>query len=310
MGISGFIGSYLFNFLKDENCKVRGFSSSDSVKDINIINGKYDSVFDLKQFFNGVDLVIYAAGVVAPHQEHFSNVDESILKLVDELELCMNIFYKCNPNGIFIFISSAGALYPLNLEASCNESVPLSPKSFYGHLKFAQEVMIKKNFSGKSVVILRPTNVFGNPYKKNKKTGVIDKVILSSLNGDIVEIFENLNSKRNYIYISDFCSAIFQLISTELAHPINEIAIYNLSSNIALTLSEVLQGVYSVFGKNKARICYTQIDVIETQLNVDSTLLRNKLNWTPRFDFLKSLNDMKEQNHSLGIVNNDFEKQD
>lgn len=284
-GASGFIGSHLLRELR-LHYSVTGFSS-------NIHS--YSSKVDIDCFTKNLDVVIYAAGSVNPRElldsEHVNVIEKSVL----DFETCLEIFFSNNPNGSFIFISSAGALYSTSPTENYDEKSKIEPIGFYGLLKFKQEELIKSKFSGRNIIILRPSNIFGDPFKKNKLTGVVDRLIATCLNGEVVNIFENLNSLRDYLYIKDFETAVIQLLKTDDDLKSKGINVYNLSSQQLLNLSDVIIKTQEQFPSQKSKICYTKIEGPSNILKINSTKIREAISWNPQYTFDQALVEIKEK---------------
>lgn len=290
-GATGFIGTHLFNQLGQIH-NVRGFSSSLQDESRGIIKGDYSSQKDITLFVKNLDVAIYATGLVDPRA--LEENDEIVMKSVQELEMCMDAFFSSKPDGQFIFFSSAGALYANSPILTYDESFPVQPLGFYGTLKLKQEQLIERRFHSKNVIILRVSNVFGDPFKKNKMTGVIDKLISSSFSGEVVSIFENLKSERDYLYINDLVSAVLKLLAIDLIRNNKEVCVYNLSSHEIIELSRIINKVQDIFPHGKTKVCFTKIDGISNCLKINSNKFRKVTGWSPVFDFEKALIELKK----------------
>lgn len=284
-GISGFIGSHLFNSLS-QYYSVKGFSSTAT-------GARYDSRVDIDLFTKNLDVAIYSAGAINPRLSTTVESRNIIEVSVKDFETCLEIFFLNNPNGLFVFFSSAGALYPNSFTEFFNEKSSVSPLGFYGDLKYKQELLLANKFSNNNIIILRPSNVFGDPFKKNKTTGVIDKLILSAIRGDVVDIFENLNSERDYLYIDDLQSAVLEILKTDALRKNIGVVTYNLSSHEIIKLNEIIIKIGEHFPVSKSKICYTGIDKLSNRLKIDSAKLRRETGWAPAYNFEKALIKMK-----------------
>lgn len=293
-GATGFIGSHLLLELSKSHI-VAGFSSSFEDSSKNIVKGQYDSKELVDNFSKNLDVAIYTAGAVNPRDIHNSKLDAAIEKSILELKISLEIFFKNNPNGLFVFFSSAGALYPHSKTINHNEKSEIIPIGFYGLLKYKQEEIILEKFSNKNILILRPSNIFGDPFKKNKMTGVIDRILSSCIHGEIVNIFENLKSERDYLFIDDLTSAVSVMIESNGISKGNAPTVYNISSHQNINLSDVIYIINKFLPLNKSRICYTKIHELANSLKIDSTKLRNTINWVPINNFEQALNRIKLQ---------------
>lgn len=297
-GATGFIGAHLIDKL-GQFYTVRGFSSTVEDEARGVVKGRYDSSEDIGLFVKNLNVAIYAAGAVSPRELHSSEQDIVIQKSIKDLQTCLEIFFLNNPNGMFIFFSSAGALYPNSPSKNNDEESPLGPLSFYGLLKFKQEELISKNYYDKNVLILRPSNVFGDPFKKNKMTGVVDRLIASSIGGEVVNIFENLSSERDFLYIGDLEEAVLKLLATDSVMGRKRISVYNLSSHEMIKLSEIILKVQALIPQGKSKVCFTKIDGISNCLKINSSKFRKETGWAPVFNFERALVEIKKvvENH-------------
>lgn len=291
-GATGFIGSYLLNKLS-QHYTVRGFSSSVEDPSKKIMKSSYGSIDGIDCFTKNQDVAIYAAGTVNPREVMASSHDAIISSALEDLKRCLDIFYSNNQRGLFIYLSSAGALYENSFTENYREESTLTPLGFYGTLKLKQEELMRKKFADKNIIILRPCNVFGDPFKKNKATGVIDRLVVSCLSGEVVNIFESLSSERDYLYIKDLGTAVEKILGQRDQFEDRGVLTYNLSSHQMVKLGDVLENVQSYFSSGKARVCFTRIHEPSSWLMVDSTKFRQDIGWKPQYDFKAALADIR-----------------
>jgi UDP-glucose 4-epimerase len=292
MGATGFVGSHLIQKLTEKS-RVRGFSSSVIIDSLNIMKGDYANPDHLKKFSEDLKVLIYAAGTVDPRLSSDIEYHSIRKKLIEELDLCLKTFFESNKQGQFIFFSSAGALYSKSFDETNNELSPLEPTGFYGELKVSQEELIKQYYGDKNIVIIRPSNIFGDPFKKNKKTGIIDRIIASSLKGDTVDIFENLNSERDYIYIEDLVTAINCCVFDTKLSLGETVKTFNISSNIEIKLRDLIDETFNSFNKPPAKICYTKLNTEPNCIKIDSSKFRKLTGWENHYSLSQALEHLK-----------------
>lgn len=293
IGASGFIGSSLCLSLSKVFDTI-GFSSSTSSESPKIVLGDYASSSDLIAFCKNLDVMIYAAGLVDPRTP--LNLDNIELKdrYLLEFELCVNSFYKEKPGGMFIFLSSAGALYPKSFDRDQSELSPINPESFYGDLKHSQEQSLLEKHGNKNIIILRLSNIFGSPFKKNKKTGLIDRLIASCIDKSVVNIFENLKSERDYLYIGDLVSAVTCILNNGQLKENFSVQVFNVSSEYQYNIEQLIIETQKIFGKPGPKVCFTQIDVPKNGLKVSSKKFRNLTGWKPRYSLEVAMKEILE----------------
>lgn len=290
MGASGFIGSHLIQDLS-KSVFTQGFSSSQSCNEKNIFKGDYGSLGDIKSFCNQLDSLIYAAGTVDPRfaqNDQYAALKDS---LVGQLDLCLGVFFELNPQGKFIFFSSAGALYPKSFTDIHHEESSLVPVGFYGDLKISQEHLIAKKYGDKDIIVLRPSNIFGDPFKKNTKTGIVDRLINSSITGETVNIFENKLNERDYLFIDDLVSAVSMILTNSEFEKNKGVQTFNLSSHVSMNLEDVIKAVSVTF--NGPKIVYSNQANEQNALKISSAKFRELSGWTTKYSFESALQFLK-----------------
>jgi nucleoside-diphosphate-sugar epimerase len=292
IGASGFIGSHLLKFL-GQDFNALGISSSVSDDKANIVKISYSSLTDIERVTKNKDAFIFSAGPVDPRGVLDVTSQELIVNNVNLLELVADNFFRLNPEGKFIFISSAGALYDFNSNDEKYETCPILTNTFYGKLKHNQEMKLSEKYKNKNIIILRPTNIYGDPFKKNQVTGVIDKLIRAAILNESMEIFVNLNSTRDYLYIDDFCRAINLLLKK---HTINNgVQVYNISSYEELSLNEIISRVEEFFPINQSKVKYLENNTSWNKLTVNSKKFRKEFNWCPKQKLKENLINIKQK---------------
>ena len=218
-GSSGYIGSCLSNYLKDQ-------------KNIYLIDKVNPKKFDKKNFFfikcdlNNTEKLEKVLRKIKPeiiiHLAAKSTVNEKIDKnkyIDNNIKATKNlikVMLKLKINKIIF--SSTAAVYDRNLKF-LKEKHSLKPISNYGKSKLIAEKMIKKNKKIK-YVILRFFNVSGcitNPLIgefHNPETHLVPISVFRTIKKNFVNIFgNNYPTKdgtciRDYVHVKDICSAI------------------------------------------------------------------------------------------------------
>lgn len=287
-GASGFIGGHLVKAL-GANHNVSGFSGSVNDASLNIVKKSYSSLEDITTFTQKKDVLIFTSGPVDPR-----GAKESFLPLIDEnlllLKRFSESFFDQNPSGMFIFLSSAGSLYEVADSSLKFEESPLRPLSFYGELKLQQEEFLKKSFKS-NVIILRLTNIYGDPFKKNQSTGLIDKLIKSLHTSEITEIFANIHSERDYLLIDDLCSLLCKIVDARE----DKLTVYNVSSHECLSIESIISEINKVFSPEKIHVSFKNTSTIADKLVVNSNKARNVFGWHPQSLFRENLLQIKKR---------------
>lgn len=214
-------------------------------KDIEFVYGSVTNRNELKQALRGMDTVVHLAAETGTGQsmyaiEHYSNVNIGGTALL--LDLIANepfpikkivvassraVYgegkYRCAKDG-FVFPSSRAASdmekgdfsvhcplcgQPVQM-VSTDEETPVRPASLYGITKLTQEQMVLTigKALGISALAFRYQNVYGpgqslsNPY-----TGILSIFSTRIRNGSGINIFEDGQESRDFVYIDDVVAA-------------------------------------------------------------------------------------------------------
>jgi len=177
---------------------------------------------------------------------------------------------------------------PLELLAT-DEDSKVHPSSIYGITKQQQEQMIL--LMGKTLnipaVALRYQNVYGpgqslsNPY-----TGILSIFSTRLLNGNDIDIYEDGQESRDFVFIDDVVNAT--IIALEKKEANNQI--FNVGSGVATSVSEVadlLKSLYNSDVKISVSGKYRLGDIRHNY--ADLSKIRNTLGFSPKFDFISGI---------------------
>jgi dTDP-L-rhamnose 4-epimerase len=190
-------------------------------------------------------------------------------------------------NGKFNLVCSK-CNEPLQLLAT-DEDSKIHPSSIYGITKQQQEQMIL--LMGKTLnipaVALRYQNVYGpgqslsNPY-----TGILSIFSTRLLNGNGIDIYEDGQESRDFVFIDDVVSATILALEKKKAN--NQI--FNVGSGIATSVSEVanlLKSLYNSDIKISVSGKYRLGDIRHNY--ADLSKIRSELGFSPKFDFISGI---------------------
>ena len=177
---------------------------------------------------------------------------------------------------------------PLQLLAT-DEDSKIHPSSIYGITKQQQEQMIL--LMGKTLnipaVALRYQNVYGpgqslsNPY-----TGILSIFSTRLLNGNDIDIYEDGQESRDFVFIDDVVSAT--ILALEKTEANNQI--FNVGSGVATSVSEVanlLKSLYNSDVKISVSGKYRLGDIRHNY--ADLSKIKNALGFSPKFDFISGI---------------------
>lgn len=165
----------------------------------------------------------------------------------------------------YIYLSSGGTVYG-NCAHACDEDSPLNGMTLnlYSRSKiYLEKVIAQMNLP---YTIIRLSNPFGGYQLTNRKQGVIPVLIESALYQKDFHCWNTLESRRDYIYISDLAHALTLLIDL---HKVNQI--YNVGSGHSVSLKTIIDTVEEVSGAS-VPLVMESVDpniVSDSLLNID-----------------------------------------
>ena len=150
---------------------------------------------------------------------------------------------------------AAGDFAPRDIHGNClspvatNSNCPPNPSSIYASTKLMQEYLLLQGFWGSEtqVGILRLQNVYGpgqalhNPY-----TGVLSIFAQQVAEKKILEIYEDGEITRDFVFIDDIVSA-FHLMGTVKVMPVGVI---DIGSGVGTTILDAARQVLLTMGEN------------------------------------------------------------
>nr|WP_314843641.1 NAD-dependent epimerase/dehydratase family protein [uncultured Microbacterium sp.] len=182
---------------------------------------------------------------------------------------------------------------PLELVAT-DEQAKLHPSSVYGITKQMQEslVMTVAPTIGKEGVSVRYQNVYGPGQSlKNPYTGILS--IFSTLirQGKDINIFEDGEESRDFVYIDDVVEATY-LAATD-ARAAGQT--FNVGSGVATTVNEVVAALFAAFGREVPTRISGNYRLGDIRHNVaDTRRLEEVLGFSPKTDFREGVRTFVE----------------
>lgn len=179
----------------------------------------------------------------------------------------------------FIQISTDEVFGSIRTE-SANENSNYNPSSPYAATKAAAELLIKSFVItyGCDCVITRCTNNYG-PRQYPEK--LIPKTILLAHNNRKIPIYGTGKNIRDWIFVEDHCNAIMNvLINGKQGQS------YNISANNEIDNLTIVEKILSIMDKSSDLIEFVEDRPgHDFRYSLDSSKIRNELNWLPKTDF-------------------------
>ena len=264
VGAAGFIGRNLTLYLKRKGLSLNLFYRSNPI----IENGI------LRSDFSNVDVIIWCASLVTPlSAEHYPELVQTEIESWKELLRSLKLLGKSDVK--IIYLSSAGCTYNSD-ETSYSEDHPANGTNEYGLLKLRIEKLLIE--SSLNYLILRVANVYGPNQPTGRGQGVIAEWMNSINSKKPIQVFGDLDSFRDYIFIDDLMEAISLCADLNITNQI-----INIGSAQRTSLRDLLQVISSV---TKQKIEYLQlgsrtVDRTGYVLNIDK--IKKLTGWSPHF---------------------------
>lgn len=289
-GASGFIGYNLMPELLKEGHEVVAFSRKNiNNPNVECYKGDILNQDDLSEAMKGCDAVINLAAVNGYEQINSNR----IIAFNTCIEGTLNLINAFNANELKTLVfASSSRVYGNHTQDYLSESLKVKPSSYMAKLKWQAEQLLslyQKEISSKDkrIVVLRIFNTYG----PGQREGFLIPKIISHIKSGSIRL-GNADIKRDYIYVDDVASSI----ATVLKKAQNGFSCYNVGSGISTSVSELINIVNHITGKNlKLEIDSDQFRNEETgNERADITQLR-ELGWEPLVSLESGLRKVWEE---------------
>lgn len=291
-GVNGFIGRNLVRDLSQVNKhKILGTDiTAEDVELRNIDLFEYCRKSFLDADFNQIipdnATLIHLARTIRPGpnmMDYKKDIEENILGGISLFKNAQAANAKA-----FIFISSGGTIYGSDLENSDshNETDNCKPNDFYGlsMLTLENYLRILAKESDIKLIILRLSNPFGPHQQLNRGQGFINVVFENTIFNQVVNLWGEGTSIRDFIYISDVTSAINAAINYT-----GEQSIFNIGSGEGREIRQVLEDIKHIIDEDLLVIKLPEKEsgIKRNVLNIDKA--NRELNWKPQCEWHEAL---------------------
>ena len=229
-----------------------------------------------------------------------SHVDRSIVD--PEVFLTTNIigtsvlldtakkFWKCLPDDKYDFTYREGVKFlqvstdevygALGKTGFFTEETPLSPNSPYSAAKAAADMVVRAyhHTFGMPVNITRCSNNYG-PYQFPEK--LIPLMIANALEGKALPVYGDGLQIRDWLHVSDHCSAILTVLETGRVGEV-----YNIGGNNEKANIQIVKLILSTLGKDESLITYVKDRPgHDRRYAIDNGKITAELGWKPAYTF-------------------------
>lgn len=249
-GGSGFVGTNLTNYLFDRYPDVTiinfsPFRAGSRAMNIDLFAAKPNYIYvdgvienepELERAFSlGVDVVVNLAGQT--HVDRSLHTPGALISAnVIGTQKMLDMSRKHNVKR-FVQISSAEVYGPVYKGHAVDESAPLTPVSPYAASKGASDLVTMSYHQtfGMDTIITRCPNNYG-PLQTPEK--LVPLVITNAIRSKTIPLYGDGNQMRDWLHVSDHCSAIDAVIRYGVPG-----SIYNIAGNQVATTKEIIQSV-------------------------------------------------------------------
>ena len=302
IGGAGFIGSNLIRFLDKEKYHVTVVEPEGAYigrldeLDVKLLYGSLDDVNFIKECVEQqeIQILVHLVSTLIPGSSYEEYKSEYINVIFPSIEL----MEFCAQKGVrFVYFSSGGTVYGNRNDVwPFIETDTMNPISYYGWSKQMMEnsIQFMHRTVGLDYLILRPSNPFGHGQNLYGKQGLVAVAIGKLLKNEIIEVWGDGSSVRDYIYVDDLARIFAKLIERNVHN-----TTLNIGSGRGYSINDVLAFLKIVSG-SELKIVYRNprpVDVSNMVLN--TTRLKEVISYeiTPFMDGVR-----KFYEESKGIV--------
>ena len=196
----------------------------------------------------------------------------------------LTLFEAAKKYGKRIVHVSTDEVYGDITEGSFTEEDRLKPSSPYSASKAAADLFAQAYHRtyNLGILLVRCTNNYG-PYQFPEK--LIPKTIIRALHGLPIPVYGKGTNIRDWIYVQDFCEAIYLTIRKG---KIGET--YNISAGNELRNIDIVKTILNIMGKPKNLITFVEDRPgHDIRYSLDSSKIRKEFGWKPKHNFEEAL---------------------
>ena len=294
-GSSGFIGKNLTKTLSSKNysqiigCDViepEGYFQKEfQFENFEFVNASFLSDTHNYAHPTQLDAIVHLARTIkpGPQSKNFSkDIEENVLGTIQ-------FFKYWAQNGLkkFVLISSGGTVYGNeNGTGEYLETDYCKPISYYGLASLMTENYLKilSKEHNVDLVILRLSNPYGPFQSLKRKQGLINTIIEKAVAGEVLEVWGDGSTVRDYIFIDDVAEAIHNALQYQ-----GKEKIFNIGTGIGRSVSSVLEHIDEIIDED-LKITYKSAQKNAVDKNIlNISKAKDELHWVPKSDWKNSL---------------------
>lgn len=113
--------------------------------------------------------------------------------------------------------------------------------------------------------------------------------------GETIEVWGDSSRVKDMVYVKDFCQMLYKAVFVN-----RDCGYYNVGTGIGTSLLDQIKGMVEVFGEagKKSQIVMRPDKPNAPQYIMDITPAREELGYTPKYDYISMLKDIKREMYS------------
>lgn len=294
-GASGLLGTALLTHLRQRpQYELTAFSRMPRASnDVRWIAGDLANFQDCQKVVRDADAVVHLAHDGWPLSSGRDLVREARESLLPTLTLVQAV-RQCRTPPRFIYPSSGGAVYGATTDnRPFTEDDPCRPSTSYGIRKLTIEhyLRVAAYQNELSAVILRISNAYGQPLPPERTQGLIGTTIARIAAGLPLRIIGNPHNVRDYVHVTDICTAVEKALGHEPAF-----SVLNIGSGDGHSVFEVLETIERIWGRPVDRAEVTDPPAgLQAYCVLDTQRAAVCLQWKPRMSLQDGIAQMLSQ---------------
>ena len=293
-GVSGFVGTYLSNKLLEDGYEVIGISRSKPLnREIRYTSCDINDSATIEAVLKATkpDEIYHLAGTgFIPQSYHnpmnvYNTIFNGTLNLYESLR-------KLDLDAKVLYVSSAD-VYGEGTGKAFNETDEIRPSNPYAGAKACAELASQQYNESYQIRIIRarPFNHTGPKQSSNFVCSNFARQIAEmEIKGKSKIDVGNLKVKRDFLDVRDVVSAYYKLMKQgRVGH------VYNVSSNISVSISEVLDYLflYSEIKSPNIRVDMEKVRANDASVRFgDNFKLSSDTGWLPQYDLRDTMREL------------------
>lgn len=195
-----------------------------------------------------------------------------------------------------VFISSGGAVYGEPLLLPVEETQVRTPLDAYGtEKKTMEDVLFNLEGTSMQTAIVRPANIYGDQSLTGRSKGIVGSCLQCLMRDEVLSVFHNGETVRDYIHVDDVAEAVVQAVFTEIPH-----VVWNVGSETGYNTTEVINALESFYGRARLKTKYIPVrgDFIRNSI-LSTELIRSQSSWRMEKQPMEGFRELAEKARNM-----------